>query len=96
MEASFPHSQECTAGSYLEPDESLPRLLSVRSVLLFFYLEIVRPNLTEREREREENVVRGSERYYILRGGAEIFPTLKVPRQCPLVLLVEVRLRERG
>jgi hypothetical protein len=33
-----------------------------------------------------------SERHYILKG-EEIFPALKVPRQCPLVL-VEVRLGE--
>jgi hypothetical protein len=27
-------------------------------------------------------------------GGAEIFPVLKIPRQCPLVLLAEIRFRE--
>jgi hypothetical protein len=36
--------------------------------------------------------VGGSERHYILGGVREketIFPVLKVPRQCPLVLLIE-------
>jgi hypothetical protein len=45
----------------------------------------------EREREREEKV-RGSERRYRVEGGVVIeteFGSLKVPRQCPLVLLVK-------
>jgi hypothetical protein len=47
-----------------------------------------------RERKREEKVVGGSERQH-LKGGEEIFPpVLKAPRQCPLVLLVKVCLRE--
>jgi hypothetical protein len=66
MEVSFPHSQECTAGSYPEPDESHPRLLSVRYVLLFFYLEIVRPNLILWSLKRKE-------RYYIVNGGQKFF-----------------------
>jgi hypothetical protein len=42
-------------------------------------------NKTYREREK----VGGSERHYILGWGQEIIsPILKVPRQCPLVLLV--------
>jgi hypothetical protein len=47
----------------------------------------------ERERERRESW-RGSVRHYRV-GGRVIeteFGSLKVPRQCPLVLLVEARL----
>jgi hypothetical protein len=44
---------------------------------------------------REEKVRRGIERRYILRReGNKKFSALKVPRQCPLVFLVEERLRE--
>jgi hypothetical protein len=45
----------------------------------------------ERERERERRKKWGSsERHDILGSKKEsIFPVLKVPRQCPLVLLVE-------
>jgi hypothetical protein len=40
--------------------------------------------------------VRGiSDIHCTLKGGGEtIFPAMKVPRQCPLVLLVEVHLRD--
>jgi hypothetical protein len=47
--------------------------------------------LEDRERERR-NKWGSSERHYILGGVRKketIFPVLKVPRQCPLVLLVE-------
>jgi hypothetical protein len=46
---------------------------------------------TERERERErERRESSSERYtYRVRKKESIFLVLKVPRQCPLVLLVE-------
>jgi hypothetical protein len=48
---------------------------------------------TQIQRERERRKKWGStERHYILRGVRKketIFPVLKVPRQCPLVLLVE-------
>jgi hypothetical protein len=40
--------------------------------------------------EREEKVGRALQ----FRGGGTDFSSLKVPRQCPLILLVEVRLRE--
>jgi hypothetical protein len=46
--------------------------------------------ILKRERERRG----GSQRHYIWGGGRITFPALKVPRQCPPVLLVEVRLRE--
>jgi hypothetical protein len=49
----------------------------------------------EREREREKRKLGGvSERYYSIGGGIieTKFVVLKVPRQCPLFLLVEVRL----
>jgi hypothetical protein len=37
----------------------------------------------------------GSEGHYILGGGGPSnFPALKVPRQCPLILLAEVCFRE--
>jgi hypothetical protein len=44
-----------------------------------------------RER-RERECGGGSERHYIWGGGGQetLSPVLKVPRQCPLVLLVEV------
>jgi hypothetical protein len=42
----------------------------------------------EREREKKKKVGGGSERHYIGGGGEEtISPVLKVPRQCPLVLI---------
>jgi hypothetical protein len=45
----------------------------------------------EIERERGERKWGGSERHYIWGAGQEtIYPILKVPRQCPLILLVEV------
>jgi hypothetical protein len=47
----------------------------------------------ERERDREVRKWGGSERHYIWGEGQEttrITPVLKVPRQCPFVLLVEV------
>jgi hypothetical protein len=51
--------------------------------------------LREGEREREKKTWGVSERHYILGWeGDKFFPALKVPRQCPLVLLVEVRFRE--
>jgi hypothetical protein len=47
----------------------------------------------ERERERIRKKWGSSERHYIWGGGVRkkesIFPVWKVPRQCPLVLLVE-------
>jgi hypothetical protein len=53
--------------------------------------------LREREREEERKKERKKERKWLgsvrhYTGGEEeiIFPVLKVPRQCPLVLLVEV------
>jgi hypothetical protein len=43
----------------------------------------------QRERESEREKVGGSERHYIWGGGQEtISPVLKVPKQCPLVLLI--------
>jgi hypothetical protein len=51
----------------------------------------------ERERERgEEKVVGGSEKHYIKRGESSVLfsPVLKVPRQSPFVLLVQVCMRE--
>jgi hypothetical protein len=45
-------------------------------------------------RVREEKVEGGSERDYFKGRGHRNCPGLKVPRQCPLILLVEVRLRE--
>jgi hypothetical protein len=45
-------------------------------------------------KKREVKVGGGSERQYIFGGGQKTFPDLKVPRQCPLVLLVNVRLWE--
>jgi hypothetical protein len=49
--------------------------------------------MTEREREKKKKEVGGSVRHYMWGGGVRkkepIFPVLKVPRQCPLVLLVE-------
>jgi hypothetical protein len=53
--------------------------------------------MNKREREGgEEKAGGGSERRYIWGERQEIFfpPVLKVPRQCPLILLVEVHLRE--
>jgi hypothetical protein len=44
-----------------------------------------------REREREEEEGGGSERHYISGGDGNIIFCLKVPRQCPLVLLIRVR-----
>jgi hypothetical protein len=54
------------------------------SFLTYFpYFEIRRSGKREREK------VGGSERHYIGEGGQEtVSPVLKVPRQCPLVLLV--------
>jgi hypothetical protein len=49
----------------------------------------------EREREREKKVEGGSERHYRVGGGMSFKHNLavwKVPRQCPLVLLVKARL----
>jgi hypothetical protein len=45
-----------------------------------------------REEKRREEKRREEKRHYIWRGGDQetIFPVLKFPRQCPLVLLVEV------
>jgi hypothetical protein len=49
-----------------------------------------------RERERERESGGGSERHYSRRGGFEtIIFDLKVPRHCPLVLLIRVRLEFR-
>jgi hypothetical protein len=46
-------------------------------------------------RVREEKLGgRGGERRYIKGGGHKNCLDLKVPRQCPLVLLIEVRLRK--
>jgi hypothetical protein len=42
----------------------------------------------------KRNVGGGSESYYFLRGEHKNYPPLKVPRQCPPVLLVEVHLTE--
>jgi hypothetical protein len=42
-----------------------------------------------REREREERKWGGSDRHYNWEGQETISMVLKVPRQCPLVLLVE-------
>jgi hypothetical protein len=47
--------------------------------------------LRERERDREREGGGGSERHYISGGDGNIIFCLKVPRQCPLVLLVGVR-----
>jgi hypothetical protein len=48
----------------------------------------------EEEREKAEEKVGGEgSKKHILRGGEKHFLGLKVPRQCPLVLLVEVCLR---
>jgi hypothetical protein len=50
----------------------------------------------ERERERERKLGGGSERhYYRGRGSETIIFYLKVPRHCPLVLLIRVRLEFR-
>jgi hypothetical protein len=49
----------------------------------------------EGEREREEKVGGSSDRHYFLTGGGGHkfrFAALKVPRQCPLVLLIKVGL----
>jgi hypothetical protein len=52
----------------------------------------------EREKRREEKISeekrkwRGSERHW--KGQEIIFPVFKVPRQCPLFLLVQLHLRE--
>jgi hypothetical protein len=51
----------------------------------------------EREREREEKLEGGGVvRDIEFQEGRKCFPALKVHRQCPLVLLVEVRLRDRS
>jgi hypothetical protein len=47
--------------------------------------------ITRKGEEREKKNLESSERHYIWGGEESIFPVLKVPRQCPLVLLVEVR-----
>jgi hypothetical protein len=47
-----------------------------------------------REREREK-VSGGADKHYILGWGKKHFSSVsKIPRQCPLVLLVDVPLRE--
>jgi hypothetical protein len=60
------------------------RLQSLTVCILFF-----------KPLEREEEKVGGrggSERDCVLGGGTEKFPAFKIPRQCPLVLLIEVHL----
>jgi hypothetical protein len=54
----------------------------------------LKPKERERERgRRESGGGGGSDRYYILAGGPKFrFAATKVPRQCPLVLLVKVGL----
>jgi hypothetical protein len=49
---------------------------------------------TERERERKKESG-GSDRPYVEGGSETIIFDLKVPRHCPLVLLVRVRLEFR-
>jgi hypothetical protein len=45
---------------------------------------------------RETTVEEGSERDYYRGGSETIIFDLKVPRHCPLVLLIRVRLEFRG
>jgi hypothetical protein len=49
-----------------------------------------RLTLLNAERERRERKLGDNEEHYICGGKETISPVLKVPRQCPLALLVEV------
>jgi hypothetical protein len=52
-------------------------------------------NLREREREREGGEKVMEDVKYYIQGEENNFPALKVSRQCPLVLLVELDMRGR-
>jgi hypothetical protein len=57
-------------------------------------MELVNLNTRERERQKRYSGFGGVMRHYVLGRIQKNIPALKVPRQCPLVLPVEVWLRQ--
>jgi hypothetical protein len=51
-------------------------------------LVLLRMREKRKKREKKKKMGGGNERHYIGRGTRNLSPVLKVPRQCPLVLLV--------
>jgi hypothetical protein len=59
-------------------------------------LNTLKTETSERETEKEERTWGWSSKRHCIKGvgEAEIFPAWEVPRQCPLVLLIVISLRE--